>query len=117
METKKDQKEKQSEIPSWALYVGIGATVLAAGVATAYIVKTKREEELKALRAGGRGVQSARLEDFAPKNSIATYWNWTVEAFGKVNRLVSHFLTQTQHISEQNPLVADPEELAVYGQE
>lgn len=110
-----EKREKTSEIPNWALYFGIGATVLAAGAATVYIVKTKRDEELKKMRAGGAGVQVATLEDFSqPRSTISRYWSWTVEAFGKVNRFVGHLIKSTEQPRVGNPLV-DEDELAVYG--
>ena len=117
VEKREEIQEVKSEIPNWALYFGIGATVVAAGVATAYIVKTRRDEELKKMRMGGRGVQNATLEDFSPKKAtLVTYWNWTVDAFGKVNRFVSHLLKSSQSAPAENPLQVDADELAVYGE-
>lgn len=105
----KKENEKQ-EVPTWAIYAGIGATVLFAGVATAYIVKRKRDEELQEMRMGGGKIAHARLEDFSDKSVLSTYWSWTVEAFGKVNRFVSHILKSSP---VEAPLREN--ELAAYG--
>ena len=107
--TTKKQKETQ-EVPSWAIYAGIGATVLAAGLATAYIVKRKRDEELQMMRLGGGRAGEANLDDFSNKGVISTYWTWTVQAFGKVNRFVTHLLKSP---ANDTPLRDD--ELAAYG--
>jgi len=108
-ETQIQPAKKRTEIPDWAVYTAIGFGILAAGAGTAYYVKCKRDEELKA----ARGVDLT----FTSRRGLTTYWNWTVDAFSRANRFVRQLLKPESQTTNGSPLhSATDSDLAVYSE-
>lgn len=92
---KEDEKKNPSlipNIPEWAIWVGIGVTVVAATATTVYLVQERRKDELDKMRYGEVRRRRSAFEWNSIRMRFSTFWGWTAESFTSVSGYISGLL-------------------------